>query len=226
MTDKDWKEDLANENGDYLCKCSSCGGQFRGHKRRVTCKACAIPSTDKERVDADTVRDLLEYNHKDGLLRWKPRPIKYCCSQRYKKAFDTKHAGNIAGKMHRHGYYKINIFRKEYFLHIIAWVHYYGAYPKHAIDHIDGNIKNNAIENLRDVPHSLNMKNLALYKNNTSGRVGVTFEKKSKKWTAYIRSEGVFRNLGHFDKKEDAIKAREVAERKYDFHKNHGRAKI
>lgn len=38
---RDWAEDYAHENGHYQCLCSSCGNVFYGHKRRVTCKACA-----------------------------------------------------------------------------------------------------------------------------------------------------------------------------------------
>jgi hypothetical protein len=37
----DWLEDAAHENGNYQCRCVHCGRMFIGHKRRVTCKACA-----------------------------------------------------------------------------------------------------------------------------------------------------------------------------------------
>lgn len=40
-TAKDWPEDFSHENGNYQCLCSSCGGTFIGHKRRMTCKECA-----------------------------------------------------------------------------------------------------------------------------------------------------------------------------------------
>lgn len=39
--ERDWPEDFARENGNYLCRCFSCGESFIGHKRRVTCKKCA-----------------------------------------------------------------------------------------------------------------------------------------------------------------------------------------
>lgn len=38
---KNWKEDYAHENGNYLNKCYICSGYFYGHKRRVTCRECA-----------------------------------------------------------------------------------------------------------------------------------------------------------------------------------------
>lgn len=41
---RDWPEDAEHENGNYSCRCYSCGNEFIGHKRRVVCRACAIPS--------------------------------------------------------------------------------------------------------------------------------------------------------------------------------------
>lgn len=39
--ERTWAEDAEHENGNYFNNCSSCGRTFVGHKRRVTCKACA-----------------------------------------------------------------------------------------------------------------------------------------------------------------------------------------
>lgn len=43
MTTRDWAEDAGHENGNYSNLCSDCGQHFTGHKRRVTCKLCALP---------------------------------------------------------------------------------------------------------------------------------------------------------------------------------------
>lgn len=51
------------------------------------------------------------------------------------------------------------------------------------------------------------------YANNTSGRRGVSFKKNINKWHSYIAFQGELYNLGFFEKKEDAIKAREKAEK-------------
>lgn len=50
-------------------------------------------------------------------------------------------------------------------------------------------------------------------KNNTSGRVGVYFNKNRNKWTAHIKFQGKYYFLGNFDKFEDACKARDIAEK-------------
>ena len=52
-------------------------------------------------------------------------------------------------------------------------------------------------------------------KNNKSGRTGVMFRNDTKKWTAEITVGYEKIKLGCYDKKEEAIKAREEAERLY-----------
>lgn len=54
-----------------------------------------------------------------------------------------------------------------------------------------------------------------LHKNNKSGHKGVTWVESRKKWRAYIGYQGKQIFIGNFDKKEDAIKARKLAEEKY-----------
>jgi hypothetical protein len=45
---RDWTEDFAYENGSYMCRCFTCGEQFFGYKRRVTCRVCAQPSPERK----------------------------------------------------------------------------------------------------------------------------------------------------------------------------------
>jgi len=44
-SDRDWPEDSAHENGNYLCNCGACKKTFFGHKRRVRCKQCVTFSS-------------------------------------------------------------------------------------------------------------------------------------------------------------------------------------
>lgn len=39
--EQDWTDDFGHENGNYSNNCISCGQEFRGHKRRHRCRACA-----------------------------------------------------------------------------------------------------------------------------------------------------------------------------------------
>ena len=60
-----------------------------------------------------------------------------------------------------------------------------------------------------------NARNRSLGKNNTSGITGVSYHKKSKKWTAYITVNRKRIWLGEYSNKEDAIRNRLIAEKKY-----------
>ena len=42
---EDWPEDFRHENGIYECSCCVCQNTFTCHKRRVTCKSCAMKPT-------------------------------------------------------------------------------------------------------------------------------------------------------------------------------------
>ena len=83
------------------------------------------------------------------------------------------------------------------------------------IDHIDHNPLNNSRSNLRIVTQHQNMMNLSKYKTNTSGVVGVYWQKASEKWHVRIRLNNKTIHLGYFDNLEDACKARKEGEIKY-----------
>ena len=84
------------------------------------------------------------------------------------------------------------------------------------VDHIDGDKSNNKINNLRLASKSENGRNrVNLPSNNTSGVIGVCWDKKAKKWKAFIMINGKQKHLGYFINIEDAIKARKEAEIKY-----------
>lgn len=57
--------------------------------------------------------------------------------------------------------------------------------------------------------------NQKIRSNNTSGVTGVYWNKKLKKYRAYIQKDGKNYNLGFFVNFEDAVKARKEAEIKY-----------
>lgn len=83
------------------------------------------------------------------------------------------------------------------------------------VDHIDRNILNNSISNLRWVNKSSNGINGKISKNNTSGYNGVSWDKSRNKWMAHIKINFKFKNLGYFSNINDAVKARKTAEEKY-----------
>lgn len=76
------------------------------------------------------------------------------------------------------------------------------------IDHKNGNGLDNRKENLRSSTRNQNARNLTRKRsNNTSGYRGVSFEKYSGKWMAYIYVEGKQKKLGRYLDQLDAAKA-------------------
>jgi hypothetical protein len=81
---------------------------------------------------------------------------------------------------------------------------------KPCITHIDGNIYNNNVNNLKWVNNY--EKNVKISSRNTSGCKGVSLHKESNKWRATITVNGKHISLGCYTDKEDAISARKQKE--------------
>ena len=165
------------------------------------------------------VREIMYYDSKSGFLYWKHRKDMH-------KRWNTRHA-NKKIKTNSAKYVGILYNGQRFFViyHRLVWCHYYGKWPESnlVIDHINGNCYDNSIENLRLVSQAENNRNRSTPKDNTSGHIGLYWIKSSSKWRAQIGVNGKDIYLGLFKNKEDAIKARKEAEKKYGFHENHGR---
>lgn len=132
-------------------------------------------------------------------------------------------AGDVAGTVNKDsGYRKISLDGKKYLAHRLVFLYVTGSWPKEQLDHIDGDRSNNRFENLHAVSHKENLRNQGIYCSNTSGHVGVHWNKKCNKWQAYIKVNGKMLHLGLFENLEDAIAARKAAEREHGFHPSHG----
>lgn len=146
------------------------------------------------------IKELLTYDKSTGKFMWK------------------KHRGGAkktldAGTFCSNGYIAIKINGKSYKAHRLAWIYVYGVHPKNEIDHINMIKTDNRIKNIRDVPHSINGKNIRIGCANSSGAIGVHFEK--NKWVSRIGINGNMKYLGAFITKKEAIIERKRAEKKY-----------
>lgn len=121
------------------------------------------------------------------------------------------------------GYMQVRLGRFNRPAHRIVWAIYYGEWPQGEIDHINGRRADNRIANLRCVSRAANMRNRKAPNTNLSGCVGVRWIAELKKWRAVIWFEGNNIHLGVFSSKNDAIRARKKAEKRFGFHPNHGR---
>ncbi|SRR6266403_1282493 len=79
------------------------------------------------------------------------------------------------------------------------------------VDHKNHDTLDNRKENLRKCTHAKNCRNRKKHQNNTSGRKGVTWQKKCEKWQARIGIDNRRIYLGVFKKLEDAAKAYDQA---------------
>lgn len=135
--------------------------------------------------------------------------------------YDPELGNGSATTMDKKGYVVVRYNNLVYKWHRVAYKMYHGDFDESLqVDHIDGRRDNNKIENLRLVTNTENQRNAGMRKDNTSGRVGVHWGSRDKKWKAQICVDGKRMGLGTFASKAEAIYARECAERKYCFHQN------
>lgn len=83
------------------------------------------------------------------------------------------------------------------------------------VDHINFNKLDNRKSNLRICTMETNQQNKPVLCTNTSGVSGVYFDTSRNKWCAFIGYSNKNYKLGFFINKEDAIKTRLLAEKKY-----------
>lgn len=154
-------------------------------------------------LSADTLRSILHYEPATGILTWK-----VSTSNRVK-------VGDVAGYLGGEGYLRIRVQSRLYQAHRLAWLHYYGTWPKNQIDHINRIRTDNRIANLREVTNKQNQQNKSKSSNNTSGYLGVHWYKRYSKWVAQITHNQKKVHLGSFTTLEAAISARKAAEKLY-----------
>ena len=164
-----------------------------------------------------------EYDHLTGIVRYMPRTVDMFKSEADMKTWNTKFAGKECNSIGTNGYLRGTVNRVKIACHLIAWELYYGNKPTNVIDHIDGDVTNNKIVNLRNVTQHENTRNACKPINNTSGVMGVSWDKSRNKWVAGIKVNYKRIALGRFDDINDAIYVRKQAEIQYGFHANHGR---
>lgn len=157
-----------------------------------------------EKLTQKRLKELLFYNHKVG------RFIR-------KTSVGGINVGAVAGFKMKAGYRAIDVDCKRYLEHRLVWLYIEGYLPENEIDHIDRNKENNRFKNLRIVSRQCNARNSDISSLNTSGVKGVSFYKNTGMWCARIMVNYKRKSLGHYLKKDDAVKARWEAEKKYNF---------
>jgi hypothetical protein len=99
----------------------------------------------------------------------------------------------------------------------LAFLYVKGSFPKYVVRHKNGNKNDDSWKNLEDVKIKDVSKFRKLDIRNKSGFTGVYYLKDNEKWRASITVEGTRIELGLFLRKNDAIRARKKANKKYGF---------
>ena len=102
-------------------------------------------------------------------------------------------------------YVDVSIGNRMFQAHRLAWLYVYGSFPKGAIDHINGDKRDNRLFNLREATRSENGCNRGKGKANSSGFKGVDLW--CGKWRARIKKHGKSVFLGYFEIAEKAHEA-------------------
>lgn len=176
-------------------------------------------------ITPELCRQLLRYEAETGRLFWKERPAEMFPDQRAANTWNTRYAGTEAFTTVSHrlrDHYSGRIFDMNFPAARVVWAIVHGEWPKEQVDHIDGDGLNNRIENLRDVPNRINLRNCWRASNNTSGVTGVSWNTLRKKWEAYIKVDGLRCSLGMWNTVEQAKAARFGAQKIMGFSERHG----
>lgn len=117
---------------------------------------------------------------------------------------------------------------KQIPLHRLAWLITHGNIKDNfVIDHINGNIDDNRLINLREVTKATNSRNRRIAKNNKYGHQGIHLITRENDtfWKAEIiyNYDNIY--IGVYNTMHEAIIARKAAEVVLGFHINHGRQK-
>lgn len=139
--------------------------------------------------------------------------------------FNSAFSGKLALECtSRNGYKSGSIFGCICSAHRVIWAMHYGEWPNQ-IDHINHDILDNRMQNLRNVRIRDNNKNRPIQANNKTGVCGVSWGKKERRWKAQIGINGTTTLLGCYKDFDEAVKVRKAAEKKHGFHINHGEVK-
>ena len=160
----------------------------------------------------DQTTALKVFDYKNGKLFWK-------CPTNPKKT----PAGSLAGTVSKRGYIHVQYNRKIYKAHQLVYLMHTGTMCK-LLDHVNGVLTDNRVENLRPASVMQNQRNAGIRKDNTSGVKNVSWHSRAKKWGVQLSIAGKIKHFGYFDDLElAALVARSAREKHHAAFACHGR---
>ena len=132
---------------------------------------------------------LFNYDKESGKLFWKLKPS------------NSVSIGREVGSTNSGGYLQA----KKKMVHKIIWLHQKGVWPNNQLDHINGDRKDNRIENLRQVTNRINCHNKKVHRE--GNLLGAYFDKRRNHWRSQIRVDKYIIYLGCFKTQLEAHSA-------------------
>jgi len=178
--------------------------------------------------EIDVLRKLVRLDEATGRLYWLPRPLDMFAGDEGRRrqagvTWNKRWAGREAFCTPRpDGYRDGALLWQRVLAHRVVFALVNGRWPVAEVDHLNHERGDNRPENLREATHLTNHRNQSLRKNNTSGVMGVYWQKNRHTWNAAVMVRGRSVHLGSFQTYDEAVAARRAAERRYGFHENHG----
>lgn len=140
-------------------------------------------------------------DYRDGELYWSDNRGRSNCK------------GKRVGWLDKDGYRVTEIDYAGYRIHRLVFLMHHGYMPD-IVDHIDGDITNNRIENLRAATSNQSQHNKRRSRNSKNPAKGVTLRPNGK-WWVRVGIEGKRIALGCYDDLEEAIRVATEARNKY-----------
>ncbi len=171
-------------------------------------------------MDPSELHTYLTYDPETGELRWKERPRSMFSRDRTHEMWNTRYEGKLARGRTDKGCLAINIGGRRTSVGRVCWAMHYGEWPEHSVEFRNKKKNDFRIANLVQRTHKESSMAQRLTVRNTSGIVGVSFDKAGHRWRAMIKVDGKKIALGSFVRIEDAAVARREAEVRFGFAKH------
>ena len=118
--------------------------------------------------------------------------------------WNVRYAGKEAGNRRTDGYIMVRVIvdgvKYDILKHRLIWALAHEQWPQAGLDHRDGDMENNRLDNLREATQRQNMQNIVV----RSPTQGTAFDPRSKRWQAMLGLNGKKLHLGMFPTAEAA----------------------
>jgi hypothetical protein len=168
-------------------------------------------------IPIEYLRECFELDAENGRLFWKERPREHFSTERRWKIWNTRYSGTEAlTTRHSHGYFTGSLTVEgtthHVYRHRVIYAMYHDVWPDY-VDHINNDVTDNCIHNLRSATKAQNQQNQKRKATNTSGVKGVYVDRGYYRARIYVENKPI--NLGYFHDLSAAAAAYAAAAHKY-----------